>query len=430
MVIRPRHANVCRGRITMRPYEYIPYPIQESFYTLDPIRIPRHGLVKRPHEHFVHAEHVRAVRFHDVIRIHHVPFGLRHLLSPFGEDESMRTALRIRLRSALLRHDPEIPQKLVPESGIQQVKRRVFHAAVIEIDRHPVFQLLRIGERRVIVRIAIAQKVPARTRPVGHGVGFALGFAAARRTIDFHPLAHVRKRRLALVIRFMRFHVGKHQRQLIIRNRNVTAFLAVDNRNRLAPISLTREYPVAKFVCRRTFADSLLLQPRNHVLLGLPRGQPVQKAGSDVMPFAGKRLRQDGAGRFGIMRADNHADRQTKPRRELKVSLIMRGHGHDGARAVRREHVIRDPDGNRLPVCGIHSRYAFKSRAGFLFPFGHALDLRLRGGRELICANLVRILHVAFRDPRFDKRMLRRKHEICRAEQRVGTRREHRDFVR
>ncbi len=325
------------GRFT---FKEVPDAIEKLPHALNPIRIPRHGLVKRPHEHFVDAKHIRAVCFDDVIRIDHVPLGFRHLLSALGEDEPVRTTLGIRLRPAFLRHNAEIPQELVPEARIQQVKRRVLHAAVIQIDRHPVLELLRIGERLVIVRIAIAQEVPARARPVGHGVGFTLRITAAIGTLHLDPLADVRKRRFALVIRLIRFHDRERHGQLIFRDRDLPALGAVDDRDRLAPIPLARKYPVAQLVRRRALAESLLLQPRNHVLFCLPRGQAIQKIRSDVVPFPDKRLRQHGTGRFRIMRTNDHPDRQLEFCRECEIAFVMRGHGHDRARAVGREHII------------------------------------------------------------------------------------------
>jgi hypothetical protein len=42
--------------------------------------------------------------------------------------------------------------------------------------------------------------------------------------------------------------------------------------------------------------------------------------------------------------ADHLDDRQVELLRELPVALVVGGHGHDGAGAVGREHVVGDPD--------------------------------------------------------------------------------------
>ena len=39
--------------------------------------------------------------------------------------------------------------------------------------------------------------------------------------------------------------------------------------------------------------------------------------------------------------------------RELVVALVVRGHGHDRAGAVLHQHVVGDPDRDRLAVDGI-----------------------------------------------------------------------------
>ena len=68
---------------------------------------------------------------------------------------------------------PEIKQYLVPEPRVQQVQNRMFRAAHIEVDIHPVF-LSRLPDKALVVlRVEIPQVIPATARPLGHGVGLA-----------------------------------------------------------------------------------------------------------------------------------------------------------------------------------------------------------------------------------------------------------------
>ena len=69
----------------------------------------------------------------------------------------------------------------MPETRVQQVQHRVFHAAHVQIRAaaevtgcgaraHPVGFVVGAGKSRGVVRVGVAQLVPARARPVRHGV--------------------------------------------------------------------------------------------------------------------------------------------------------------------------------------------------------------------------------------------------------------------
>ena len=61
----------------------------------------------------------------------------------------------------------EIEQHLVPEARIEQMQDGMLDAADVEVDGHPVFFLFRIDELFGVVRIDIAQVIPADFRPIG-----------------------------------------------------------------------------------------------------------------------------------------------------------------------------------------------------------------------------------------------------------------------
>ena len=56
--------------------------------------------------------------------------------------------------------------------------------------------------------------------------------------------------------------------------------------------------------------------------------------------------------RIGLIHArrDHADDRQVERLGELEVALVVTGHGHDRAGAVAHQHVVGDPDRDRLAV--------------------------------------------------------------------------------
>ena len=128
------------------------------------------------------------------------------------------------------------------------MQRRVLHAAVIPIDRAPVFLRL-LGDGRVfVVRVHIAEVIPAGACPLGHGIRLALGRAAAARTGCVDPVGHFRQGAFAVVGRLVAVHLREDDGQLLLGNRHPAALRAGDHRDRLAPVALTGEHPVAELV--------------------------------------------------------------------------------------------------------------------------------------------------------------------------------------
>ena len=138
-------------------------------------------------------------------------------------------------------HNADVIQELVPEAAVQQMQRGVLHAAVIPIDRAPVFERFLGAQRLIVVRVHIAQEVPGRARPLGHGVGLALGRAAAVRTGGVDPVGHLGQRGLAVFGRLIGIDLGQGQRQLILGQRHPAALFTVYERDGFAPIALTEK---------------------------------------------------------------------------------------------------------------------------------------------------------------------------------------------
>jgi hypothetical protein len=72
----------------------------------------------------------------------------------------------------------EVIEDFVPEAGVEKVEDRVFFSADVEIDKAVVISPIAFGfgadEIFGVIRIAVAEVIPAGARPLGHGVGFAL----------------------------------------------------------------------------------------------------------------------------------------------------------------------------------------------------------------------------------------------------------------
>ena len=207
---------------------------------------PRLHLFERPHEHLVTTERVRAVDFDHVERIDHVAPALRHFAVVLAEDHPLVDQALERLG---LRDVAEIEEHLVPEPRVEEMQHRVLDAADVEIDaarlaRRPSSNAPASSptKRCVVLRIAEAQVIPARAGPLRHGVRFA------RRVFRIaNPVFRFGQRRLAGAGRFEIFERGRLERQLRFRQRLMFS-IAPDDRERLAPIALPREKPVAQLV--------------------------------------------------------------------------------------------------------------------------------------------------------------------------------------
>ncbi len=115
-------------------------------------------------------------------------------------------------------------------------------AADVLVHRKPAVHLLGREGRAFVMRVGVAQVVPAGTREGIHGVGFALGRAAA----------HGARRVDELLVRGQRLACGKvdvlgqAHRQVLFRHGHQAALRAMDGRDGVAPVALTADEPVAQ----------------------------------------------------------------------------------------------------------------------------------------------------------------------------------------
>ena len=442
-------------------------------------RLPRLHDLQRPHEHLVEPQRVRAVVADDVIGVDDVLQRLRHLRRELGqgfefgkvctvqapvlraerlavlprdlvhrdedaarvlvreaEDHALVDELLERLRR---RDEPKVEEHLVPEARVEQVQHRMFRAADVEVDRQPLLQQAGIAERLVVVRVDVAEVVPAAAGPLRHRVRLAHALLARLRVDDVHPVRRLRQRRLARPGRLVVVQRGERERQVLLRDERLRAVLPVDDRERLAPVALAGEEPVAQLVLRLGLPDALLGEPLDHRLARVVDREAGKEArrDHDARRNVGKRrvrrvrhgIHRSVLRRVGIRRGDDLHDRQVEDLRKVEVALVVRRHGHDRARAVGGEHVVGNEDRNRRVVHGIDALHAVESHARLLLVELGALQVALRRGLLLVGPHRVGVADRAVGQPLLDKLVLRRQNHVRRPKQRITARRVNGDNI-
>ena len=114
----------------------IPDPLQEPLAAPDGVHAPGSRFLKVSHEHLIEPQGIGAVFPDDVVGIDDVSTGFAHLLAVLAQYHAVAGALGVRL---LAGNNALIVKELVPEPGVEQMKRRVLHAAVVPVNREPVF---------------------------------------------------------------------------------------------------------------------------------------------------------------------------------------------------------------------------------------------------------------------------------------------------
>ena len=318
----------------------------------------------------------------------------------------------------LLRVDnADVVEELVPEAGVEQVQRGVLHAAVVPVHRAPVLLRLVRDRLMVVVRIHIAQEVPRRTRPLGHGVGLALGVAPALGALGVDPVGHLGKRALAVVGQLVAVHLRQDERQFLLGNRHPTALGAVDKGDRLAPIALAGEDPVAQLIvdlfAAPALLDGILLHRGDRFL----DGHAVEEAG--VYHNAGVVLEREGFLR-DVAALDDLHDGKAEGRGEVPVALVVAGNAHDNARAVAHENIVGDEHRHDLAGGGVDDLNALKAHAGLFLVELAALKVTLAGGGSLIGLDLVPVLDEIL--PLLEHRVLGRNDRVGHAEEGINAR--------
>ena len=134
-------------------------------------------------------------------------------------------------------------------------------------------------------------------------------------------------------------------RQLRTRHRQHAAELAVDNRNRRAPIALAADTPVTQAVLRLPLAPAFDLGFRDDGSLGVIDVHPIH-------PIAVHDQAGAGIGNIAVKIAidqiaigDHAAHGQIIFARKIQIALVMRGAAKDRTSAIIHQHEIGDIDG-------------------------------------------------------------------------------------
>ena len=318
---------------------------------------------------------------------------------------------------------PQIKEHLVPEARVEQVQHGVLHAADVQVHAArvvlaaragPVALVLDIAERLIVGRVDVAHLIPGRARPLRHDVGVAVvGLGTiAQVQLDLDPVAHLRQRRLRLGVRVVRveghrlvvLHLGQLDGQHRLRQRVRVAVGVVDDGERLAPVALAGEQPVAQLVLHLLAAGTGLLQPGdgllNRLVLALAvEVQAVVVRGVHQLPVAGVGLLIDVAAR------DDLANGQAQDLGELVVTGVVRRDRHDRARAVAGKHVVGGEDRHLLAGDRVGGISAQKDAGLFLVLL--ALQVGFRG--DVLAVGLDGLLRIvlAVGPPRVDVRFVR-----------------------
>ena len=243
----------------------------------------------------------------------------------------------------------------------------VLDATDVVIDGHPTIGSLSGEGQLGVVRIGIAQVVPAGAGEGVHGIGLALGRATADRAGGLVELLALGEGLAGTQVQVL----GQRHRQLVLGHGHDAAVLAVDGRDGVAPVALAADEPVAqteldlataaahglKIGHDRSLALGVLAAAHAGVLAGLDQrtlgsvgAVPVDGLGMEGIDGLAAGL---DSGAIVIVQ-DNRHDRQVVLAGKLKVTLVAAGNGHDGAGAIVGNDIIRNPHGDLLAVDGVH----------------------------------------------------------------------------
>ena len=138
--------------------------------------------------------------------------------------------------------------------------------------------------------------------------------------------------------------LGEDYRQVLFGHRHHAAQIAVDHRDRVAPVALAGDAPVAEAEIDRLLAHSFLLQEIGDRFLGTAALHAVEPAGIHHDTFGGEGRLHGGRVQAFPFRLDHHLEGQTVFPGELEVPLVMGRHRHDRPGAVIRQDEVGQVD--------------------------------------------------------------------------------------
>ena len=388
-------------------------PAGKAVQPFDALGTPLQVFLRRRREQGVQARRVRTIPLDEVHGVDAVVFRLRHLLDR-GDERSIAlratpVAVRFvpvvagrhvamldaaqgeRVHHALGDEPPhrlvkgnqaEVAHRFGPEAKVEQMHHRVLGAADVDIDGQPGAGLLAVERPAIETRRHKTRVVPGGVDKGVHGLAFALARAAALRAAGGVKGRQLGERRAAGAGQLHGVKVGQHHRQIFLRHRHRSVFVAVNDRDRRAPVALAREAPIAQMKMHAGLAEALSARLLGHPAAGRRRGEAGERARiaehAVVRVSRDQRLRE----RRAIGREDHGLDGQLVLDGELEVALIVPRHRHHCTGAVIGEHKVGEPHrhlvvGVRVHRVGAGEHALFFGACGGPFdPVGpaHALD--------------------------------------------------------
>ena len=411
-----------------------PGALEEAVAARNGLGIPVEVLLGRGDEENGQAHGVGAIGLDDRAGRHDVALGLAHRLAVLV----LHHALAQQVDEGLVDvAQAQVAADLGPETRVEQVENGVLDSADVVVDAHPVVRAVLVEGQLRVVRVDVAQVIPARAGKGVHRVGLATGrlaAAGARRLVE----------RLALGERLAGSKVevlGQTHRELVGGNGHDAAVLAVHHGDGVAPIALTGDEPVTQAEVHLATAGTHGLEVGHDGSLALG-----MLAAHHAGVLAG--LHEEALGRHGrlpidarhdaltlvlelgvegvVLPHDDGDDGQVVLLGELEVALVAAGNCHDGARAVVGDDVVGDPDGHLDAVDGVHHIAAGEGAVLLELALG-ALDCGDLLGTldDLADGSLV----FGARDKVHKALVLGGEQEEGATEKRVGTRGEDRDLL-
>ncbi len=318
---------------------------EEAVGTFDRGVVPLGFFFRRADEEGVEAYGVGAVVDDQLVRADDVAFGFAHFVE-LAVDVALLAdhALREEFGERFVEADQaEVVDDLGEEAGVEQVQNGVFDAADILVDRQPVVGGFGVDRLRAVAGVEVAQEVPAGVDERVHRVGLAPRRFAALRAGTVHERGGAFERRLA---GRLELDVGRQQhRQFVVVDRNHAAAVAIDDRNRRAPVALAGNQPVAQAEVDGAFAEAFGLGVLNHCADGLAVIQAGEFAGVAADAVFGVGVLHLGENQRAFRILDRKFDRQVVLLRESPVARVVRRDGHHRAGAVH-QHIVADPQRN------------------------------------------------------------------------------------
>ena len=308
-----------------------------------------------------------------------------------------------------------VTQRFHEETRVQKMHAGMLRAADILVHGQDLVDPLAVKRRIRVFVVGIAQKIPAGADECVQCIRITRRVPAAFGALAVHESCVLLQRRLSVR---RKVHVIRQlDRQILLGDRQRAAFVAVDDRDRRAPVALSGDQPVSQAVIDLEIAFAAVFQHLGDRVARVIHLHAVELLGIDQHAVVAR----EGKIVVSVDAADDTLDRQAVFGRELKVALVVSRYRHHGAGAVGRQHIVRHIDRHFFSVHGVDAVRACEFACLFSRR-GQTVDLTRLGRHDLIGFHL---FPAFVRCDAVDQRILRRQNRVCHTVKRVGTRREY-----